>query len=91
MNLIDFSSSFVSLLPAIVALALAIITRRVLLSLGVGILLGAVLLSDLSVAGTLAYIGKSVSGVFIEDGLRAALVHDYSDIQQFIQRCGKTS
>ncbi|QBY02973.1 Na+/H+ antiporter NhaC family protein [Thalassotalea sp. HSM 43] len=68
MNLIDFSSSFVSLLPAVIALTLAILTRRVLLSLGVGILLGAVLLNDMSITGTLAYVGASVSGVFIEDG-----------------------
>ena len=44
MNLIDFAHSPVSLLPPIVALTLAILTRRVLVSLGVGIVLGAVTL-----------------------------------------------
>ncbi|MGY3570092.1 tetracycline efflux Na+/H+ antiporter family transporter Tet(35) [Vibrio paucivorans] len=68
MNLIDFASSPLSLLPPIVALSLAIITRRVLVSLGVGILLGAVLLADYSIGNALGYVGATVSSVFIEDG-----------------------
>ncbi|GAA5645163.1 MULTISPECIES: Na+/H+ antiporter NhaC family protein [Vibrio] len=68
MNLIDFASSPLSLLPPIVALSLAIITRRVLVSLGVGILLGAILLADYSVGGAMGYVGTTVSSVFIEDG-----------------------
>lgn len=68
MNLIDFASSPLSLLPPIVALSLAILTRRVLVSLGVGIVLGAVLLNDYSVGGALSYVGSTVSSVFIEDG-----------------------
>jgi tetracycline resistance efflux pump len=68
MNLIDFATSPLSLLPPIMALTLAIVTRRVLLSLGVGIILGAVLLSDFSIGNSLSYIGTTVSGVVIEDG-----------------------
>ncbi|GAL21986.1 Na+/H+ antiporter [Vibrio maritimus] len=68
MNLIDFATSPLSLLPPIVALSLAIITRRVLLSLGVGIVLGAFLLNDYSVAGAAGYVFDTVSGVVIEDG-----------------------
>ncbi|MCL9774368.1 Na+/H+ antiporter NhaC family protein [Vibrio methylphosphonaticus] len=68
MNLIDFASSPLSLLPPIVALSLAIITRRVLLSLGVGIVLGAFLLNDYSVANAAGYVFDTVSGVIIEDG-----------------------
>ncbi|SDG73448.1 transporter, NhaC family (TC 2.A.35) [Vibrio xiamenensis] len=68
MNLIDFASSPMSLLPPLVALSLAIITRRVLLSLGVGILLGAILLADLSVGGALNYVATTVKAVFIDDG-----------------------
>ncbi|EME0905933.1 tetracycline efflux Na+/H+ antiporter family transporter Tet(35) [Vibrio parahaemolyticus] len=68
MNLIDFSHSPVSLLPPIVALTLAILTRRVLVSLGVGIALGAVLLNSWSIGGTASYVGTQVSSVFIEDG-----------------------
>lgn len=68
MNLVDFALSPLSLLPPIVALGLAIISRRVLLSLGVGIILGSLLLTDYSVGGAAAYIGTTVKGVFIEDG-----------------------
>ncbi len=68
MTLVDFSTSAFSLLPPIVALALAIITRRVLLSLGVGIVLGAFLLNDYSVGNALGYVFDSAKGVVIEDG-----------------------
>lgn len=68
MNLIDFASSPLSLLPPIVALSLAIITRRVLLSLGMGVVLGALLLSNYSISHSASYIGTTVSSVFIEDG-----------------------
>ncbi len=66
--LIDFATSPLSVLPAVVALGLAIITRRVLLSLGVGIILGALLLTDSSVANAVTYIAGTVKGVVIEDG-----------------------
>jgi len=68
MNLIDFASSPLSLVPALVALSLAIITRRVLVSLGMGIILGAMLLADFSLGNAVSYIGTKVSSVFIEDG-----------------------
>ncbi len=68
MNLIDFTSSSLSLLPPLVALGLAIVTRRVLISLGVGILLGSILLNDMSVTNTASYIADTVSGLVISDG-----------------------
>ncbi|MCL9782346.1 Na+/H+ antiporter NhaC family protein [Vibrio sp. S4M6] len=68
MNLIDFSSSPISLLPAVVALSLAIVTRHVIASLGVGILLGAFLLADHSIYESTQYLGATLFGVFIEDG-----------------------
>jgi tetracycline resistance efflux pump len=68
MSLIDFSASSLSIVPAAVALGLAIITRRVLLSLGIGILLGALLLADFSVVAAGTYIVNTVKGVVIEDG-----------------------
>ena len=40
MHLIDYSHSFLSVVPPFLALALVVITRRVLLSLGIGILVG---------------------------------------------------
>ncbi|MCA2017043.1 Na+/H+ antiporter NhaC family protein [Vibrio tritonius] len=68
MNLIDFSASALSLLPPVVALSLAIITRRVLVSLGVGILLGAFLLGDFHIGQSLLYVFNKVKDVFIADG-----------------------
>ncbi|MEI8632872.1 Na+/H+ antiporter NhaC family protein [Vibrio sp. PP-XX7] len=58
----------VSLLPPIVALGLAIFTRRVLLSLGLGILLGALLLTDFSVLGTLTYVKDKIFDLVLEEG-----------------------
>lgn len=68
MTLIDFAASPLSILPAIIALALAIITRRVLISLGVGIVLGALLLTDFSVVNSATYIFTTVKSVVIEEG-----------------------
>lgn len=68
MNLIDFSSSIESLIPAALALTLAIVTRRVLLSLGLGILLGGLLLADFSLGQTATYVSGKVFDVFVEDG-----------------------
>ncbi|WP_238596638.1 Na+/H+ antiporter NhaC family protein [Psychromonas sp. psych-6C06] len=66
--LIDFAASPLSILPAIIALSLAIITRRVLISLGVGIVLGALLLTNFSLVTALSYVATTVKGVVIEDG-----------------------
>ncbi|EGU55830.1 Malate Na(+) symporter [Vibrio nigripulchritudo ATCC 27043] len=66
MNLLDFASSPLSLLPPLVALGLAIITRRVLISLGMGILLGGLLITDYSLSESFKYIWDKVYGVVIE-------------------------
>jgi len=68
MTLTDFATSSLSVLPAIIALSLAIITRRVLLSLGMGILLGALLLTGFSPLDSAIYIFNTVKSVVIEDG-----------------------
>ena len=68
MNIVDFSHSSISLLPPLVALALAVLTRKVLVSLGVGVVLGALLLTDFSAGATADYLLTTVKGVFIEDG-----------------------
>ncbi|KXF80776.1 Na+/H+ antiporter NhaC family protein [Enterovibrio coralii] len=60
MNLIDFSDSAWSVFPPLLAVILAISTRRVLLSLGVGILSGAYMLSDNSVLGGLHYLAEKL-------------------------------
>ena len=66
--MVDFSTSVLSTIPAIIALSLAIITRRVLLSLGMGVILGALLLSSFSVLPAAQYIFTTVKAVVIEDG-----------------------
>nr|WP_086940229.1 Na+/H+ antiporter NhaC family protein [Thaumasiovibrio occultus] len=66
MELIDYSNSFISLLPPVVALSLAIITRRVLLSLGVGIALGAFFLNDYSLISTFKYLFNTVANVITD-------------------------
>ena len=68
MTLVDFAASPVAVLPAVMALGLAIATRRVLLSLGVGIVLGALLLVDFSFTDGVSYIFNTVKGVVIEEG-----------------------
>ncbi|QEY25023.1 Na+/H+ antiporter NhaC family protein [Neisseria animalis] len=45
MQLVDYSHSVLSVVPAFLALALAVITRRVLLSLGIGVIVGVLLLT----------------------------------------------
>lgn len=68
MELVNYSDSILSIVPPLVALGLAIFTRRVLLSLGIGILLGAFLLNDYSLTSTFSYIITTVKGLFIDDG-----------------------
>ncbi|WP_413111352.1 Na+/H+ antiporter NhaC family protein [Thaumasiovibrio sp. DFM-14] len=68
MEFIDYSHSSLSLLPPLVALGLAILTRRVLVSLGVGILLGALLLHGFSLSGTGAYVFTTFSSVVFDSG-----------------------
>lgn len=57
-----------SLLPPLVAIILAILTRHVLLSLGFGIIIGALLLNDFSVMASGEFVAKSVSGLVWTDG-----------------------
>lgn len=66
MELVDYSNSILSIVPPLVALGLAIFTRRVLLSLGIGILLGALLLNDYSLSATASYIATTIKGLFID-------------------------
>jgi len=70
MELIDFSSSIWSVLPPLLALGLAIITRKVLLSLSVGIIVGALMLTGADFSLTLSYLFERVSSLIytIEEG-----------------------
>lgn len=67
MQLIDYSQSLWSVVPAFLALALAVLTRRVLLSLGIGVLVGAVMLAG-GVGGSAAYLQKIATGLVWADG-----------------------
>lgn len=62
--MIDYSTSALSLIPPIVALGMTILTRRVLLSLGLGVIIGSLLLADYSVSATLSYLFDLVAGLF---------------------------
>ncbi|MBS9778506.1 MAG: Na+/H+ antiporter NhaC family protein [Gammaproteobacteria bacterium] len=66
-TLIQYADSPISLVPAVVALGMAIISRRVLLSLGVGIILGSLLLNDFGIYSSCYYLFNAIKGLFIED------------------------
>ncbi|WP_299007723.1 Na+/H+ antiporter NhaC family protein [uncultured Shewanella sp.] len=68
MTIISYADSALSLLPPVVAVVLAMITRRVLLSLGLGILIGGLLLTDFSLIGTGQYLSAKVTSLVWEDG-----------------------
>ncbi|GGB47968.1 Na+/H+ antiporter NhaC family protein [Shewanella inventionis] len=65
--IISYADSALSVLPPLVAITLAIFTRKVLLSLGLGIVLGALLLTDFSVVGSGEYIANTASQLVWKD------------------------
>ncbi|WGE51717.1 Na+/H+ antiporter NhaC family protein [Actinobacillus equuli subsp. haemolyticus] len=67
MNLVDYSSSIWSIAPAALALILAIATRKVLFSLGVGILVGAFMLAPEFIDGFF-YLKNIAVGLVYSDG-----------------------
>lgn len=67
MTLIDYSSSALSVLPAVIALVLAIITRRVFLSLGLGIITGAIMLTNGNIIHSTQYIFAKVLSLIYQD------------------------
>lgn len=68
MNIMHFADSPWSIVPPLLAVALAIITRRVLLSLGVGIVAGSLMLQQFSPLQSLRYLFDSVLKIFWVDG-----------------------
>ncbi|MHC9035620.1 Na+/H+ antiporter NhaC family protein [Cobetia marina] len=66
MELTSYAASPLSLLAPIIAIGLAILTRRVMPSLGLGIVSGALLLNDFSPLVTLHYLWQQLVAVFIE-------------------------
>ena len=67
MELINYSTSTWSILPPVLALLLAIVTRKVLLSLSIGILVGAVMLANFNPLNTLIYLKNNISSLFVKD------------------------
>lgn len=68
MNLVDYSSSAWSVVPALIALLLAIATRRVLISLSLGIIVGALMLADGNVLDAILYLKNSVVSLLYKGG-----------------------
>ncbi|KGQ69734.1 Na+/H+ antiporter [Chelonobacter oris] len=85
MDFVDFSHSFWSVIPPLLALSLAMITRKVLLSLSAGIIIGALMLSGGNVLNAARYVFSSVlSLVYTDGGLNA----DYTNIIIFLLLLG---
>ena len=68
MNLVDYSSSLWSVVPALIALLLAIATRRVLISLSLGIIVGALMLAGGNVLDAVLYLKNSVVSLLYKGG-----------------------
>ncbi len=68
MELVDYTQSAISVVPPVVAIVLAIITHRVLLSLGIAIVLGALLLTNFQPLVTLLYLTENFSKLFYSQG-----------------------
>jgi tetracycline resistance efflux pump len=60
--------SILSLLPPVVAIGLAIATRRILLSLGIGIVLGALMYSEWNVLASVSLVAEVAGGLIIAEG-----------------------
>ncbi|OOF66289.1 Na+/H+ antiporter NhaC family protein [Rodentibacter sp. Ppn85] len=69
MELIDYSSSIWSISPASLAIMLAIATRRVLVSLSTGIIVGALMLNNASILPTLIYLKDNIISLVYSDGV----------------------
>ncbi|WP_301098002.1 Na+/H+ antiporter NhaC family protein [Otariodibacter sp.] len=72
MNLIDYSTSAWSVLPPLLALLLAIFTRRVIISLSIGIIAGALMLNNANVTNSIIYLKNTIlSLVYSENRLNS--------------------
>jgi tetracycline resistance efflux pump len=61
-------NTFYSVLPPLLAILMVILTRRVLLSLGVGIIAAALFLASFSIGETASIIWDAASGIIVSDG-----------------------
>ncbi|WP_139822822.1 Na+/H+ antiporter NhaC family protein [Tuberibacillus sp. Marseille-P3662] len=62
---IEYANTVYSLIPPLLAILMVILTRRVILSLGVGIVVGAMMLNQFNVPGGLAKIFNTVRDIFV--------------------------
>ncbi|MDY0393186.1 Na+/H+ antiporter NhaC family protein [Virgibacillus halophilus] len=60
--------TFYSIIPAIIMLLLVVLTRKVLLSLGAGIIIGALFIHQFHIGGTLKEIWAVFAEIFYHDG-----------------------
>src|ERR671914_2920672 len=60
--------SILSLLPPVVTIGLAIATRRILLALGIGIVLGALMYSQWNILDSVSFIAEVAGGLIIAEG-----------------------
>jgi tetracycline resistance efflux pump len=54
---------FIALLPALIMIVLVIVTRKVLISLGVGVIIAAFIYAEYGIVGTFVYIWESFVGI----------------------------
>ncbi|MED3645297.1 Na+/H+ antiporter NhaC family protein [Halalkalibacterium halodurans] len=57
-----------SLIPPLLALVMVILTRRVLLSLGIGIIVGAIMLNDFAILESIKHVAELVGAIFVTEG-----------------------
>src|SRR5699024_7859033 len=62
------TGSVYSLIPPVLMLVLVLLTRKVLLSLGIGIIVGALFIHQFQIASSAEEIWESFYSIFISDG-----------------------
>ena len=75
MELINYSTSILSIIPALLAIVLAIATRRVLISLSAGIIVGALMLNNYAIGHTFTYLVQNVTSLVYSDGVINSNMH----------------
>ncbi|MGX4670350.1 Na+/H+ antiporter NhaC family protein [Cerasibacillus sp. JNUCC 74] len=61
-------NTFWSLIPPILAIVMVLLTKRVLLSLGVGIITAALFIASFHIGESLLFVWEAFKGVFVEEG-----------------------
>jgi tetracycline resistance efflux pump len=67
--------SILSLLPPVVTIGLAIDTRRILLALGIGVVLGALMYGQWNVLASVSLLAEVAGGLIIAEGALAEEVY----------------